>query len=497
MVISSIAVIRNPMPPQNTVPVALLTRNNVSAGPKSTPAPATKPLQNQPDSHHAGIAAATQCLAAKFFHNQFPEAKYCDHPDCQRDHALRCDLDLQLNHSECRSPERRVLLAKIYRKVNYELDSGRPGYWNNQRRWKNYDQTATIIALSTYERRQAFCNCGFYGYSCGDRLLCPRDCFNLLAKPALREFRRAFHADNECYYVVTGLSREADEKKRLIFKDLTKSEMDQIKVSGCAEQDGLDNYGIPFKGPTLELECQAYWRIFHDVIHEFTGHGKLFSGAFGGPELAVRFLPLAVLPHANYIVWSPDLCGDDVRRLRRALRNKLRGCRKIKLGLYPKVSVYRIQSKADFQAVIRYIFKPIDVGFAYAVAANAVGNDRQALARLNFQTDCFLEDLPTAFYGVHRMTRFGFCSASSSDYVGAVSAERQERREKDAQRRKRRQRKAAQIREQFPAYQPHKRKMTKKHRDVLFLMRAWHRQLVRDGELPGKPPKRWLKKMTK
>ena len=497
MIISSLAAIRNPMPPQNTIPVVPLTRNNVGAGPKSAPARAAKPLQNKYDSRPKGIAAATNRISAKLFHKQFPNAKYCDDPDCQIDHALRYDLDLQLNHFQCWSPERRVLLEKVYKRVTYELESGRLGYWNNQRHWKNYDQTATIIALSTYERRKAFCNCGFYGYSCGDRLLCLRCCFKLLAEPALKEFRRAFHADTECYYVVISLSREADEKKRLIFMDLTKSERDQIKVSGCAEQDSLDNYGVPFKGPTPELECREHWRIFHDVIHEFTGHGKLFSGAFGGPELAVRFLPLAVLPHANYIVWSPGLCGDDVRRLRRALRNKLRGSRQIKPGLYPKVSVYRILTNADFQAVIRYIFKPIDIGFAYAVAANAVGNDRQALTRLNFLTDRFLEDLPTVFTGIHRMTRFGFCSASSNEYVGVVTAERQERREKDAQRRKRRQYKVNEIRKHFPAYQPHQRKMTKQRRENLSLMRVWYRQLVRDGELPGKPPKRWLGKKTK
>ncbi len=454
-------------------------------------------MQNQPDSHHAGIAAATQRITAKLFHKQFPEAKYCYDPDCHVDHGLRNDLDLQLNHIQCWSPERQTLLEKIYRRVSYELPSGKPGYWNNQRQWKDYDQTATIIALSTYDRRWAFCNCGFYGYSCADRLLCLRCCFKLLAEPALREFRRAFHADNECYYVVISLSREADEKKRLIFKDLTKSEMEQIKISGCIEQDGLDNYGIPFNGPTPELECREYWRIFHESTHEFTGRGKLFSGAFGGPELAVRFLPLAVLPHANFMAWSPALCGDDLRRFRRALRNKLRGSRQIKPGLYPKVAIYRIQTNADYQAVIKYMFKPIDVGFAYAVAADAVGNDLKALARLNLETDCFLEDLPTAFYGIHRMTRFGFCSASSSDYVGVVTAERQERREKDAVRRRRRQDKVKEIQKLLPAYQPHLRKMTEKHRDDLFWMRAWYRQLVRDGELPGKPPKRWLKKMTK
>ena len=97
------------------------------------------------------------------------------------------------------------------------------------------------------------------------------------------------------------LSGERDEKKRLIFKDLTKSEMQQIKVAGRLEQGQPQNYGIPFGEPLDAIEVQTYFQIYRQVISEFTGRGRgrIFSGAFGGPELAVRFLPLAALPHAN------------------------------------------------------------------------------------------------------------------------------------------------------------------------------------------------------
>jgi hypothetical protein len=387
------------------------------------------------------------------------------------------------------------MLEKVYRKVNYVLASGEAGYWNNQRKWKEYDRTAAIVTLSKYDNRDAFCSCGLCGdgYSCGDPL-CTRCCYNLRAEPAWREFQRAFAtAENECFLVVLSLSRQKDEKLRLIFKDLTKSEMQQIKLSGRAELDQPE-YGIAFDEAAPQAETQAYWRMFQQVMHEFTGRGKLFSGAFGGPELAVRFLPLRVLPHANYVVWSSGLSGDDLRSLRRALREKLRGSRQITPGMYPKVTVYRIMAKPDFKAVVEYIFKPIDVGCAYSVAANKVNYEKEPLVELNFQTDCFLEELPVVFEGVHRMTRFGFCSATSSNYVGVVTPERQERRMKDAERRKERQKEAAEIRKLFPEYKPHKRNLTRQQRDDQRQMRRWFRRLVNEGELPGKPPKRWFGK---
>lgn len=438
-----------------------------------------------------GIAASVRRITEKLFRKQFPKAKFCDQTICRADHELRCDLDLQLNHFNCWSAERRVMLDKIYRKVNYELPSGRPGYWNNLRQWKGYDETATIIALSSYENRWGFCSCGLR-YSCGDPL-CERCCYKRRAEPALREYKRAFGADNECYFIVISLSREPNEKKRLIFTDLTKSEMEQAKLSGCTEQ-GLQNYGIPFSGVEPEAECRVYWRIFQEVIHEFTGRKKLFSGAFGGPELAIRFLPLAVLPHVNYIAWSPGLCADDLRRLRRVLREKLRGCRKITPGVFPKLSVYRILNTKDYRAVIKYMFKPIDVGFAYRVATDAVDYEPELLQQLNSHVDFFLENLPQTFTGIHRMTRFGFCSPTSGHYMGIVTPERQERREKDAARRKRRQDRAEEIRKHFPEYKPHRRKLTQQQRDDLHDMRYWHRRLVQEGELPGKPPKRWFRK---
>src|SRR5205823_4692159 len=168
-----------------------------------------------------------------------------------------------------------------------------------QKAYINYDQTASIIALSGYENQENFCQCGFHGYSCGDRVLCTRCCYNLLAEPAIEEFGGAFDKRNEVYFIVLSFSGEPDERKRLIFKDFTKSEMQQIKAQGCFEQGKLANYGTPFSDPEHVLDARIYWDVLARSIHEFTERRKPLAGAFGGPELSVRFHPLGVLPHAN------------------------------------------------------------------------------------------------------------------------------------------------------------------------------------------------------
>jgi len=206
--------------------------------------------------------------------------------------------------------------------------------------------------------------------------LCLRCCYKQRAEPLLREFRRAFRKENACYYLVISLSREQEESKRLILRDLDQEQQEQIKRSGCFEQGKLTDYGIKMVNTDVEdyeLVCQTYWRIFGEVLHGFTGKKskQLFVGAFGGPELSVRFMPLAVLPHANYIVFSAGLCIDDVRRFRQELSRRLRNSRLVERGLYPKLAIYRLKEPKDFSAVVKYMFKPIDVGLAYGMAAEA------------------------------------------------------------------------------------------------------------------------------
>jgi hypothetical protein len=434
--------------------------------------------------------AHTQKQLEHLFHDEFPEAKYIPDQDCTCDHQNWSSLDLQLNHFRCRPHCLQKRLKHIYNRVNYNLGNGEPGYWNRQNEWANYGALATIVALSRYERQDDFLQCGYHGYSCHDRLLCPRCVFNLLAKPALAEFGHAHAADQKCYFMVLSLSREWDETKRLIFKDLTISEMQQIKRRGQSEQGKLDNYGVPFEEPLDLCEAWKYWGKMAETIHNVTGRNRMFTGAFGGPELAVRFMPLAVLPHANYIVWSREICAGDVREVRRILREKLRGCRDIRPGLYPHVAVYRISSNDDLQRVIKYVFKPIALAHAYTLVASQLRDQPDQMLRLNEQVNFFFENIVIVSDGMHRMNRYGFCHASSKNYVGAVTETRRQRRIADAERRAEKKRADAERKQRFPEYKPDKRKKSKKEKSDEFLRQAEYKKMVRDGEIERKPPRR-------
>jgi hypothetical protein len=385
----------------------------------------------------------------------------------------------------------------VYNRVNYDLADGKPGYWKRQKTFVNYDETASIIAMSSYEDRQNFCRCGYYGYSCGDRL-CKRCCFNAVAKKVREEFGAAFDAYKEVYYVVLSLSGERDERKRIIFKDLTKSEMQQIKAQGCFEQGKITNYGIPFSAPVDVLDARIYWDIFARATHEFTGRRDPLAGAFGGPELSVRFYPLGVLPHANYVGFSDGLTYDDIRALRRTIRQHLRGCRGITHRMYPKVSVYRLLAKEDLRRVIEYMSKPIGIAIPYALSADKLDYQPGGMQSLNDDVDTFLDNMGLAFAGLDRMNRYGVCSpsAGTKNCIGVVSEERRERRAVDAKRRGIRRKEAEAIKVIFPDYKPNKHRKSYQEKYDLFLMRAYYRKMVRDGECPSDVPPR-LKRLLR
>jgi hypothetical protein len=428
----------------------------------------------------------------RFLHEDFPEAKFYPERDCAVDHHVWNNLDLQLNHFRCRSEHEQKLLRDVYHRVNYNLKNGDPGFWKRQKTFIKYDQTASIIALSGYENQENFCQCGFHGYSCGDRVLYTRCCFTRLAGPAIMEFGGAFDARDEVYFIVLSFSGEPDERKRIIFKDLTKSELQQIKAQGCVAQGKISNYGIPFSGPEDALDARIYWDVLARSIREFTGRRKPLAGAFGGPELSVRFHPLGVLPHANYVAFSDGLTGDDVRALRRIVRGHLRGCRRIAHRLYPKVAVYRLVSKKDLREVIKYIFKPIAIAIPYGLSAHELKRDPAGMRSLNDDVNAFFDNMGIAFEGLVRMNRYGICSPSAGkkNYIGVVSEERLERRKVDAKRREAQQKEAEAIKKDFPKYKPHKRHKSEQDKYDLFLIRAYYRKALSDGEYPDKLPPR-------
>ena len=116
------------------------------------------------------------------------------------------------------------------------------------------------------------------------------------------------------------------------------------------------------------------------------------------------------------------------------------------------------------------------------------------MIEVNRHVTDFLTNLPDVFAGVHKMNRYGFCHPASRGYVGLVSVERKIRRREEAKRRKRRQEDDAKMRQLFPAYQPHKRRLTREEKDERFLMRVEYRRLRDEGGLSEHLPRRWFRR---
>lgn len=310
--------------------------------------------------------------------------------------------------------------------------------------------------------------------------------------PAIFEFGDAFDVRKAVYYVVLSLSGEPDERRRIIFKDLTKEEWEQIKARGCFEQGKQINYGIPFADPEDLLKTRIYWKQFARTIKKFTGQKKPFAAAFGGPELSVRFLPLRALPHANYVAFADGVTCDDVRAMRRVLREFLRGCRRVDHRVYPKVAVYRLPSRTDLQEVTDYIFKPIGIAIPYALTADKLDYEATGMCLLNRDVNLFLDNMSVVFSGLDRMNRYGVCnpSAGEDNYIGTVSEERLERRTTSRNYREERRKIDAEIKLMFEEYKPHKRRKSEQDNYDIFLLRAYQRKVLRDGEQPDNLPAR-------
>ena len=368
-----------------------------------------------------------------------------DSPTLQRCLANRhdwSDLNLQLHLANyTHASKRQELLATVQQKVTAPVGSSFSNCWRKQAAWSGYDRAASIIACSDYANRDDFVHCGYSTFSCQDRLLCPRCCFNNLARRVQEEFGNSFAADREVFYIVLSLSRDPDETHRLKFKDIGDDEFHGLKHRGAsAPFTGVVNagaYGVEFAVGDDLLQCRLLWKFMTEAIREFTGNkrGSLFSGVVGGPELAVQFQPLRVLPHANYLCWSPGFSVDGARALRKFLRTKMLNCRLLETGLYPSVACYRLRAADDLRRVVNYIFKPIDLASAYTRAAELVNYAPADLGCLNRDVNSFLKNVPDVFWKLNRVSRYGRCSASHRSYIGEVSAYRQAEREAAAERR--------------------------------------------------------------
>jgi hypothetical protein len=437
--------------------------------------------------HHCAIVTNLDSVRADSFHERFPEAKFKDDPNCEVDRHIWSDLDLQLNHFTCcHDEDSQRLLKVVYKKVHYERQDGEPGYWNNQRVWSNYDARASILTLSYYEKRVSFCLCGYRrkdgkSSGCGDVTFCPRCCFNLRTEPILEEYGEAFGADREAWFITLAPSRDVRERTRLIYKDLTQSEMEQIKVDGLLQI--YENPALKFLEAEHYTQCQAYWDIFKRVMEEAVEEGWL-SGFVGAPELAVRFRPLGVLPHSHYVAFSPGFCSDNLRAMRRLAKAFIRHCRRISDKMHPSLAAYRITTQEDYQAVLKYCFKPIPIEQAYERAAIGLNYAPASMRVLNEEVNVFMEGVDLAFYFVCRVHRKGICQALSEHYCGHVTPVREKKRERERDQRCKRKAEKAEL-ELAQSGKTRRRHRSQEEKDASLEMRLQYRRLVCSGDIPA------------
>ena len=359
---------------------------------------------------------------------------------CSAAHQIWSDLDLQIQHSACcHAPIEQDLLLIASEKTTVRIGSSFGNFWTRQKLLHNYDALASIISCSTYSKREDLVRCGFCAFHCQDVSFCPRCSYRRLARPAVEEFGDTHASDQQVFYIVLSLSSQPNEAQRFIFRDVGEVDLHQAKARSLAPPCTGDNYGIEFNTSADLIQCRLLWQIFADVMRHFTGNGrgKIFSGVVAGPELAVRFQPLRVLPHSNFICWSPGFSADDARRLRREIRDRIRNCRRLTLPLYPSLACYRLASPDDLRAVLRYSFKPIDLAGAYLTAGDRVDYEPVGMANLNRDTNTFLSNMPRVFHRLPRITRLGRCCASHREYFGHVTPYRQLQRQRGAERRQR------------------------------------------------------------
>jgi hypothetical protein len=346
----------------------------------------------------------------------------------------------QVEHRDCcRSHEERDLLLIGNEKLTASVGSSYDLYWTNQIKRHKYDSLVSILACSHYYRREDAIRCGYLSFACHDTLFCPRCCYRRLAWPLLDEYGSGFCAENEVWFVVVSLSSNPDETHRFIYRDMNGAELHHLKQNGLASPVEAKDYGIGFRTEKDLIRCRQAWQFFGDAIKSSTGNGRhhVFTGGFGGPELAVRFQPLRALPHANYILWSTGFSQVAAREIRERIRKQMRDCRRFKgLRIYPAIACYRLRASDDLQRVIKYICKPIDLARAYVNASELVNFAPDKLSVLNDDVNLFLDLLPILCRRLCRISRFGRCNSAHLQYLGEVSSYRKKQRERSAEQRR-------------------------------------------------------------
>jgi hypothetical protein len=328
----------------------------------------------------------------------------------------------------CHAPDVAEHLAILYEKLSPDRSRSLDfqADWIRMTSSCLYDETGSIIACSSYPRALDFVLCGCDKKFCGDRLFCPRCCARQFGYRLLREFGHAFTSEYQVFYIVLGISKNPDEKSRLKFQGLETSLSPRWETS---LDENEDSYGMPFESQRDVQQIKALYDINSDVTREFIGNGARgpLIAAVGGPEIAVRLLPLRVLPHFNLICWTRDFTEADARNFRSEIRKKIRNSRIIDSSIYPALGAFRLASQEDLKRVLQYSMKPVALADAYHSASSSAPDNKDTLRILNRNVNHFFLNVTEAFANRRRIDRFGRCNSVNKYYIGISWRNRRKR----------------------------------------------------------------------
>jgi hypothetical protein len=300
---------------------------------------------------------------------------------------------------------------------------------------------------ANFSKKESFVMCGWprkdgLASYCRQVRFCPRCNHVFRRQPILDEYGDAFSKGQEVWFLTLSFTRETDEKRRLVYKDLEERYWEQITERGAMDGCLYRKPALPFDSGADYLQCANYLKIMQHVMKEFSD-AKRFRGAVGAAEVATWFQPLSVIPHMHYVVFASSFSEDDARDLRRRLKDLIRNSRQIADRMQPSVACYRLPASEDLRRVLGYCFKPVALNVAYKVALCRGEYSVRRLDALNEELNMFLEGFEVVFTEVLTVHRLGICNPCADEYCGIVTEERQEKREMEQERRRKRRKEAS------------------------------------------------------
>ena len=288
-------------------------------------------------------------------------------------HLNDTDLDEITRRRRLLTSRQRWLLDAI----NYRVET----YPQRFARDARYAQTAGLVLLSEWERRQKFCHCSIRNRLCGLWKLCVH-CSYRRRTALLERFLTQFWRSRWWFLTISF--------------------------------DGV----LPFEGHFAE-DMGLYWTACHKAVRALVKDGS-FLGAVKVEELHVEsLLPLVVLPHCHFLIAAEDVTGDHLEELRQLVLAH-RGTQpdwRIGQPVTDETELVglRVMAKADHLAtvgdlarVLRYMVKPLDLVTPYLCAwPEAALNERAGVPDLNLNVVEFFDGHAENCYSRHQLDSLG------------------------------------------------------------------------------------------